>query len=65
MPPTEAALMTEPASRSDWVALRVPVHVVVTPGSRDVEAHETDDTIGSVTVNAEIVTLPVLRTENE
>ena len=67
MPVAVAVLLIDPASTSDWVMLRVAVHVVEAPGANVVDGHDTLDNPanGSVMLTAVRVTLPVFVTANE
>ena len=64
VPVTAAVLTTDPASRSAWVTVCVPVQVVDAPGASVVAVQVTPVVLGSVTVTAVRVTLPVLVTVN-
>ncbi len=70
-PDAVAALLTEPASRSAWVATYVPVQVVERPGSRLVTGQEIGPPgpAGAANVSATpswaTVTLPLLVTAKE
>ena len=67
VPEADAVLMIEPEFTSDWVMVRVAVHVVEPPGASVVNGHEITDkpVSGSVTLIAVRVTLPVFVTTNE
>ena len=54
---TLAMLTTEPASRSTWVTVCVPVHVVLAPGASVVAAQVTPAVLASVTLTAVTVTM--------
>ena len=62
-----AVLMTDPASTSAWVIVRVAVHVADPPGANVVDGQVIADKPGngSVTPTDTSVTLPVLVTANE
>ena len=67
VPVAVAVLLIDPASTSDWVTVRVAVHVVEAPGANVVDGHDTLDNPanGSVMLTAVRVTLPVFVTANE
>ena len=59
---TDAVFTMLPASRSAALVRCTPVHVVVAPGARVESAHDKPTTLGSLSVTAVRVTLPVLVT---
>ena len=67
LPLAEAEFMIDPAFTSDWVIVRVAVHVVDAPGANVVEEHEIPDRpVNGSVIDTEVnVTLPVLVTANE
>ena len=67
VPDADAVLMTEPASTSAWVIVRVAVHVADPPGANVVDGQVIADRPGngSVIPTEVRVTLPVLVTANE
>jgi hypothetical protein len=62
VPTTEAVLTNEPASRSAWVTVWVPEHVVDRVGANVVSTQLIAGTFGSDTAIADMATLPVLVT---
>ena len=64
-PVVVAVLTTLPADTSPAVVTRDPVQVADAPGARDVAVQVTPVVLGSVTVTAVRVTLPVFVTVNE
>ena len=67
VPEADAVLMIEPEFTSDWVMVRVAVHVVEPPGASVANGHEITDkpVSGSVTLTEVRVTLPVFVTTKE
>ena len=62
----DAAVLTiEPVSRSDWVTVCVPVHVVEAPMASDVVAQLTPAVLGSATTSDVSATFPVFVTAKE
>lgn len=64
VPTTDAVLTIAPASRSAWVTMCAPEHVVVCAGMRVVVAHVIAPASGSETVTDVIVRLPLFETAN-
>jgi hypothetical protein len=64
VPTTEAVFTIEPALRSAWVTVWVPVQTVEAPGASVVAGHEMPVALGSLTAMALMVTLPVFLTVN-
>ena len=64
VPVIVAVLMTDPASRSIWVMVWVPVQMVDAPGPNVVAVQVIPEVTASVTVTLVRVTLPVLVTVN-
>ena len=67
VPAAVAVLLIVPALTSDWVIVRVAVHVVDAPGARVLDGQVMADSpvSGSETATAVNVTLPVFVTRNE
>ena len=65
VPVAVAVFTTLPADTSPAVVRRDPVQVADAPGARDVAVHVTPVVLGSVTVTAVTVTLPLFVTVNE